>query len=325
MKKSFSLILVLCASMGLSVLPSMANAKQHLQFGSSTVGGSAYVLAAAWSKLITAHMPDVEVSVEVTGGADSNITLVQEKEMDIATSTTWQAGLRYAGKTKSGAQAPDIRCLLPTYASYLQAYCLADKPITKFSDLAGKRVASASAGSGSYLATQAILKALDIKIAKQNGLTASAISDSLRDGLSDAAFTMTGLPGPFMLELESTHEARLISLTEEEMKTILQKEPYWAEGIIPKGTYKCVTEDVRAVAFWNMVIANKDMDEKLAYDLTKLSMESLSSLGQTVRDVLTTTPKDVLVSPIPLHKGALKYFREVGIDIPDRLIPPEAK
>ena len=65
--------------------------------------------------------------------------------------------------------------------------------------------------------------------------------------------------------------------------------------------------------------------EELGYTLTKAGFEAQAQLANAVRDIEHMKPEDILKSTIPLHKGAIRYYRERGIQIPDRLIPPEAK
>ena len=149
--------------------------------------------------------------------------------------------------------------------------------------------------------------------------------NNMRDKLIDVGLSVTGVPAPFMMELEASHAVHLIPLTKKEMDTVLAKQPYWSAGVIKKGTYKSTTEDVDAVAFWNVAITSKRLSEDTVYTLTKAGFEAQAQLANAVRDIEHMKPEDILKSTIPLHKGAIRYYRERGIQIPDRLIPPEAK
>ena len=72
-------------------------------------------------------------------------------------------------------------------------------------------------------------------------------------------------------------------------------------------------------------MAHKDLPEDLVYEMTKTTFEVLPQLANAVKDMANTKPSDILYSSVPLHKGAIKYYREVGLAIPDKLIPAEAK
>ncbi len=300
-------------------------ATKRLSLGTSTVGGSFYVLGGVWSKLISDTHKDIDISVEVTGGADTNIELVSAKDMDLGFVTTWQAGMRYNGEGRDGRKYTDIRATFPLYPAYLHIYCLADSPVRTLGDINGKRIASASAGSSSNLASKAIISSLGLSVSRHHELTTGAISGSLRDGQSDVAFTTTGVPGPFMLELEATNAVRMLQPTEKEFATLLKAVPYWTVNMIPKGSYKCTPEATKVISLWNVGLAHKDTDEELVYQLVKTTMDNLPLLAATVHGLKDTKASDILVSTIPLHKGALRYYKEVGVEIPARLLPPEAK
>ncbi|MEI3453410.1 MAG: TAXI family TRAP transporter solute-binding subunit [Bilophila wadsworthia] len=106
---------------------------------------------------------------------------------------------------------------------------------------------------------------------------------------------------------------------------MLEAYPYWTQGVIPKGTYKAAKEDIHVISLWNFAVAHKDSPKDLVYDMTKATFEVLPQLANAVKDMAKTKPEDILYSSVPLHKGAIKYYREIGLTIPDKLIPAEAK
>ena len=89
--------------------------------------------------------------------------------------------------------------------------------------------------------------------------------------------------------------------------------------------YKAAKEDIHVISLWNFAVAHKDLPEDLVYDMTKATFEVLPQLANAVKDMAKTKPEDILYSSVPLHKGAIKYYREIGLTIPDKLIPAEAK
>lgn len=311
--------------LGIFILSAPANAKQHLLLGSSIVGGSYYVLGGTYAKYINDKYPDMDISVEVGGGPYSNITLLSAGEIELGFATTWAAGEMYDGVGSDKKKHEDIRVFLPLFPSYLQIYALQESPIKNLSDIQGRIASSGAAGSSGRIATQTLFSILNIKPAKLNSVPTGTQVNNMRDKLIDVGLSVTGVPAPFMLELEASHDVQLIPLNTAEMETVLAAQPYWSAGIIKKGTYKSATADIPAVAFWNIAITNKKVSEEIIYTLTKAGFESQAQLADAVRDVKHMRPEDILKSTIPLHKGALRFYREQGIAIPDRLIPPEAK
>ena len=72
------------AVMALAVSAPVSHAKQRLLMGTSTGGGSYYVLGGTWSNALNGRLGDkVDLSIEVTGGPETNIMLIENKEMDL--------------------------------------------------------------------------------------------------------------------------------------------------------------------------------------------------------------------------------------------------
>ena len=122
------------AVMALAVSAPVSHAKQRLLMGTSTGGGSYYVLGGTWSNALNGKLGDkVDLSIEVTGGPETNIMLIENKEMDLGMVTAWQAGDMYDGKGKVPQKFQSMRSFTPLYPSYLQIYALADSGLTSTS------------------------------------------------------------------------------------------------------------------------------------------------------------------------------------------------
>jgi len=316
-------VLVLCLFLGMNT--AHAEAKERLLLGTSASGGSFYVLGATYAKFVNDNYPDLDVSVEVGGGPYSNIILLTNKEIEVGLATTWATGEMYVGNNRDNKKHTDIRAFLSLYPSYLQIYSLKGSSIKSLQDIQGKVASSGTAGTSGRMATEAIFEFFDIKPKKLNSVPTGTQVNNMRDKLIDVGLSVSGIPAPYMLELEATHDVNFIPFTKEELKKILVKQPYWNKGIIKKGAYKNVTEDILAVTFWNIAVTHKDISEDIIYKLTKAGFEGQQQLTSAVNDIKNMRPKDILKSTIPLHKGAIKYYREIGLEIPDRLIPAEAK
>lgn len=315
----------LCPLLVLLLAVPIAQAKQRLLLGTSTVGGSYYILGGTWAKSLNDNLKDLDISVEVTGGPDTNIPLIEKKEMELGLVTAWKAGEHYNGNVASKEKSQSMRAFIPLYASYLQIFTPVESGITTIRGIEGKHVSTGSAGASSFLAGRAVIKALGLKPAKTSGMPTGQQLNTLRDGQTQLAFVVSGVPAPALLEIEATHDIKILPLEKDDMAKILKDQPYWTQGVIPKGSYKSVVEDIPVVSFWNFAVAHKDISEDVVYRMTKETFNILPELSNAVKDMLKTKPEDILFSSVPLHKGAIKFYREKGIDIPDHLIPAEAK
>jgi uncharacterized protein len=75
----------------------------------------------------------------------------------------------------------------------------------------------------------------------------------------------------------------------------------------------------------NAIAASKDMPEEAVYTVVKSYWKNFKNIAKQFPGVSGASPSDVVASEIPLHMGAIKYYQETGIKIPEGLFPPEAK
>ncbi|MGI6129397.1 MAG: TAXI family TRAP transporter solute-binding subunit [bacterium] len=294
--------------------------RARLLLGTSSVGGTYYALGGGWAKVMNDNIDDVEVSVEVTGGPNTNIQLIEQGDMELGFATTWLAGEAFTGTGwAEGQKYTEFRSMFPMYSSVLHIYALKSSGIDSIYDLAGRNVSVGAPGATSDLAGRAVLEALGIVPNNIASLPSDAQINSLKDGTIDACFTITGLPGPFMLDLETTHEVQFIPLEQEDIDKILEAYPFWAQGVIPDKTYKHQTGDVPVLTFWNMCICDKDLDPNLVYDLVKATFDNHDDLVAVDATAKGISAENAAACTAPFHPGALKYFQEVGISIPDKL------
>ncbi|MEF3331103.1 TAXI family TRAP transporter solute-binding subunit [Oceanobacillus oncorhynchi] len=297
----------------------------NLLLGTSSQGGTYYVWGGGWADIIGNTLPDVDVSVEVSGGPTSNVQLIQSGDMDLGFVTTWLGAEGYNGEGWTDVEHDKIRGMFIMYPSVMHMYSLQENGIESIEDFSGNHVSTGPPGSTSAEAGEILMDALQIEPSRISNIPTNTSVDGLRDGTNDAGFAITGLPGPFMLDLETTHDVQHIGLSDQEMETVLSENPYWDSIDIPEDTYQHLEEDISVVAFWNLAVASEDLSEDLVYDLVKTTFEKheeLLAVDPTAKD---TIAENITYSTVPLHPGAIKYYEEQGIDIPDELIPPEMK
>ncbi len=293
----------------------------RLLLGTSSVGGTYYVMGGGWAKIMNSNVPGVDISVEVTGGPTSNMQLIQDKKMELGFTTAFLAQEGFTGTGwAEGKKYDDFRALFPMYSSALHIYTLEKTGLKSISDFEGKHVTVGAPGSSSNVAGQAVLKVLGIKPSKISALPTGTATDGVKDGLNQGGFVVSGAPGPWMLDLETSHEVFHIALTKEERAKIIKELPY-TENFIPAGTYKHQKEDMPVITFWNFAIASKDLPDDLVYKLVKATFDNQAELVAVNKSAKETIAENIIYSPVPLHPGAVKYYKEVGIEIPDKLLP----
>ena len=113
----------------------------------------------------------------------------------------------------------------------------------------------------------------------------------------------------------------ILDWTQEQMDQINSRYPLWDWYDFPPGTYPNQTEPVRTIASPNVLVTRADIPEEHVYQITRVIWENLATL-QEIHGATNDMRLDIAIAGLgaPLHPGALRYYREQGLQIPERLI-----
>jgi len=298
---------------------------QQLSIATGGTGGVYYPIGGGFAEMINNHIEGAQATAEVTGASVENMGLIMRGDADLALAladTVYQA---YNGSGDfESRQIENTRALASVYPNAVQLVTLAESDIQTIADLAGKRVSVGAPGSGTELNARAVLEANGISYEDftPQRLNFNETADAIRDGDIDAGFWSVGPPTSSILNLAATRDIRLIGLSDEEVANAQEAEAVFAPYQLAAGMYDGMDEAVQTIGIPNVLVVNSDMDEELAYQLTQLLFENTDELIAVHPAANDTTIEFTMNStPVPLHPGAIRYFEEVGADIPDRLRP----
>lgn len=287
-----------------------------LTLGAAPLGGTYYPAAVAIADIITKHVPGTDVRVEVTGGTMENPALMQQGELQLGLANADAAFFAFYGKSPFGAPLGDLRALFIGLAPGVVHYAVTDESgIVTIKDLAGKCVAVGPQGNSSGLLFTKILNFYGLR---DSDLTRSFVSFSdgvneLVDGHVDMAVVQAGLPAPALQEaFAGRQKIRILSFPEDERDAFLREYPYYIPATIPKSAYRGMDADVTTLATQNMVLVHASLPEELVYAITKAIFEHLPELHAAHPSLRAVTLEAAGRSPIPLHEGALRYFRQMA-------------
>ena len=310
------------ATMMAAALPASA---QQLSIATGGTGGVYYPIGGGFAEMINNHIDGAQATAEVTGASVENMGLIMRGDADLALVLADTAYQAYTGTGDfDGRQIENTRALASVYPNAVQLVTLAESDIQSIADLAGKRVSVGAPGSGTELNARALLEANGVNYEDftPQRLNFNETADAIRDGDIDAGFWSVGPPTSSILNLAATRDIRLISLTDEEIANAQEAEAVFAPYELAAGMYDGMDEAVQTIGIPNVLVVNSDMDEELAYQLTQLLFENTDELIAVHPAANDTTIEFTMNStPVPLHPGAIRYFEEVGAEIPDRLRP----
>jgi TRAP transporter TAXI family solute receptor len=291
------------------------DAKTRLSIATGGTGGVYYPYGGGIAKVITENIPNVEATAEVTAASVDNLKFLRDHNADLAFTTADALADAINGADAFEGTKLPLRALAVLYANYTHVVTLASNSIRTLTDLRGKVVSTAAAGSGGELTAFRILEAVDIDpeadIRKQS-LGVAQAADALKDGKIDAFFWSGGLPTSAVLDLAHTPGIRIRLLANDTVLPALQQRygsSLYFEGTVSKATYPGMEEDVPVVSVANILAVHESMPEELAYEITRVLFEHQPELVVIHPEAgnlsLATAVKG---SPAPFHSGAIRYY-----------------
>ena len=285
--------------------------------GSSSQTG---IVGAVMAPALTEYL-GISVSSETSGGMTANLLMVNDNTADIGITGTDFAYEAWNGEaTWAEGTYQDFRGIMVMFPFVQQHYASAESGYTSLYDLDGKSVNFSTAGSSSDTWMRRIVDLMGIDVNIVN-LSPSDANQQLGDGLVNACVVNGLAPHSAVSEYSATKATSLIGIDDELYEKIAAAYPYAQRYVIPAGTYDWQTEDVPTISTQTYIIVNKDMDEDLVYELTKQMYEHYDELCAQHTAFTYMKAEDIVNATTPLHKGAARYYEEIGIELPDAIKP----
>ena len=269
---------------------------------------------------ILAEKTGIKVDAISTGASKANIQSIQLGEVDMAVVQNDVMYYAYTGTDLfTGEQTQDFAAMAILYPELCQIIASKESGIKTVADLAGKRVSVGDAGSGVEFNAKQILEAYGIDIndgiQKQNlGFGPSA--DALRDGKIDAFFCVAGAPTTAIVDLAMGTDITVVAVEDDKFDLLKEKYGFYTQQPVKKEYYNGMEEDVMTVAVMATYIVDKDLPEKAVYDLTKAMFENKDAIAEAHvkgAELNAATAIDGIPAEVPLHAGAAKYYKEIGV------------
>ena len=294
-----------------------------LTLATASPGGVYIIYGETLAKILTRKL-GIPVNPLPTQGPVHNVKLLGSGGAQLGFTTMGVAlqGWNGTGDWTDGKRFRNMRALFPMYDTPFQAITLVRSNISTIEQLDNKRVGvGPRAGTGgTYIPP--IMKILGISAQVTNG-SFDHMADELYSGDYDAVMTLTGAPLPAIQAAAEQHPYTLIGLSHEQIGTVLKAFPEFSTSKIPAETYRFQDKDYDTFGVFNFAIARSDLPDDLVYGLVKAVFDEQPTLLKAHPTARETVASNVLKDTfLPLHPGALRYYREIGISIPDTLVAP---
>lgn len=309
-------------------------AEQKYIIATASTGGTFYPVGvgiATIASLKLAKDHKMTFSAITSAGSGENIDMMEKKEVDFSIiqglfgSMAWQGKATYEGNPKKNLRS--VTMLWQNVEHFTVTKDVAKTGnIKDLKNLYGQNFSISGRNSGSRVSAETIMNALGIDYNKMNiqylGYTPS--STALQDRKIKGMNTPGGAPVSAVTNAFASIGAdkiKVLEFTDEDIKKINDVYPVWVRYVVPANTYPGQKEEIKTIAQPNLLVVNEDTPEEVVYMLTKTIYENLPFLNSVHQATkVMSLQKAIDGLPMPLHKGALKYYKEQGLTIPDRLI-----
>jgi hypothetical protein len=289
---------------------------QSIVIGTASPGGPYLAYGQGLARILSRELGR-EVTAQATQGPAQNIVLLEKQEVMLAF-VTMGVGLQgwKGSEWTKGIKYRSMRVIFPMYDTPFQIVAAKRLRINWLDDLAGLRIgAGPRAGTGgAYLSL--ILKALDIKAVVRYGAMDSMASQMKSEDLDGVVFA-TGVPVPALAKLINEFPVDFIRPTAEQIAIIRKALPEMSPSTVSSGAYSSLDRNYETVGLFNFAVAHKDMPDDLIYRIVKATFTNRDELMRAHASARETLPANIGRNTIlPVHPGAARYYREIGVAVP---------
>jgi len=321
-KHFFAVVLV---SVGVLLAGCKAKKVNFVTIGTGGVTGIYYPTGVAISRMVNKKFDEynIKATVESTSGSVFNVNAVLNGDLVfgvVQSDRQYQAYNGLAEWSRYGKQT-DLRSLFSIHPESITLIASEKSGIREIKDLKGKRVNLGNRGSGYLQNSRDVLKA--VGLTEGDDLFAEYVKaveapGLLQDERIDAFFYTVGHPNSNIKEATSGRiKVFIVPIRGRGIDKLLEKYSYYAESIIAHSFYPYAlnTEDIATIGVKATFVTSKKVNEDIVYAITKEVFENFEDF-KSLHPAYEVLTKENMLSGLsaPIHKGALKYYKEAGLD-----------
>jgi uncharacterized protein len=295
----------------------LALAQQFVTVLTGGTSGVYYPLGVSLSQIYGKALPAAKVSVQATKASAENLNLLQAARGEIAFTLGDALNEAWKGNEEAGFKTPlkKLRGVAAIYPNYIQIVASADSGIKTLADLKGKRVAVGAPKSGTELNARDIFKAAGMShkdFAKVEYLPFGESVELIKNRQLDATLISAGLGVAAIRDLATAVKIVLVPIPPDVVTKI--GEAAYQANAVPANTYTGQTTEVPTIAVQNFLVTHEGVSAETVYTMTKSMFDNLDAMVAAQASAKAIKKETAaLGSPVPLHPGAEKYYKEQGL------------
>jgi len=279
--------------------------------------GVYYPLGVALANAIDSTIPNVRTAVQATKGSVEALTLLETGRGEIAFTLGDALSDAWKGNEAAGFKTPlhRLRGIAAIYPNFIHLVARADSGIKTLADLKGKRISVGPQKSGTELNARAILGAAGLSykdFAKVEYLPFGESVEIMKNRQIDVILQSAGLGASSLRDLANAVDIVVVPIPSDVIGKI--NDPAYLPAVIPANTYRGQARDVQSASLQNYLVTHEGVSNDTAYGMTKALWTSLDRLVAANSAAKAIDVKKALDGlPVPLHPGAEKYYRDIGV------------
>ena len=295
-----------------------------------TTGGTFYPVGVALSTLVSAEEnSDFSLSAISSAGSMENIKLLRDNQAQFALILGIFAAWAYDGSGPIINPQENLRSISAMWPNVehfvLRSNLVTSGTIQDLNNLGGERYSIGMRNSGAEYTGFYIFDALGIDWANElsiaymgYGPSASALQDGNLVGMNvPAGPPVTAITRAYAL---LGNDMTILNFSDQEITMINSEFPLWESYELAPGTYPTQEQPITTAASPNVLVVREDISEEIVYNMTKLLWENLATLQEIHSATKSMSLENALSGiPLPLHNGALRYYEEQGVSVPENL------
>ena len=312
---SCALLLSACAA--LVTGSALAQQQQFINVLTGGQSGVYYPLGVALSQIFAKDIAGARATAQVTKASAENLNLLQAGRGELALTLGDALSDAWKGEAEAGfpKKLDKLRGLSATYNNYIQIVASADSGIKSLADLKGKRVSVGAAKSGTELNARAIFKAAGLgygDLAKVEYLPFGESVELMKNRQLDATLQSAGLGVASIRDLATAVKIVVIPVPADVVAKV--GDPAYQPATIPANTYGGQTEVVATAAIPNFLVTHSGVSDEVAYGMAKAMYGNIDTLYAAHNAAKAIKRENAIKGmPVPLHPGAERYYKEVGL------------
>jgi TRAP transporter TAXI family solute receptor len=304
----------------IGLLSSSIYASEFITIGTGGVTGTYYPTGSNICKYVNIYKThtNIRCSVEATGGSIYNLDKMNNNELDfgiVQSDTLYQMNNNIIKLNNDNTT--EFRSVMAIYPELFTLVSRKDSHINSYHDLKNKRINLGNKGSGNESTALEFFKAIGLKIKDlkfAGSLKSAEMPDALIENKIDAYFYMVGHPTQNIKDAANSVDIKLISLNDTKVKKFVNSNPYYTLANIPANLYKGNSQTVSTFAVKAVLVTTTKISDKIVYSMIKSIFENFDNFKKEHPSYFNITKESLLKGlSVPLHNGAIKYYKEVGL------------